>query len=99
MICIFSRANLYSKSEETNDRTENKAENKVVLYIAAAKKSIISIRICTAFYLIFIAYLYSHNVAIIQAMIISCNMQEAVVSLWDWDPNIPGVQYDDSLGR
>ncbi|XP_032679722.1 extended synaptotagmin-3 isoform X1 [Odontomachus brunneus] len=34
-----------------------------------------------------------------EAMITSCNMQEAVVSLWDWDPNIPGVQYDDSLGR
>ncbi|KYM99145.1 Extended synaptotagmin-2 [Cyphomyrmex costatus] len=35
----------------------------------------------------------------IQAMISSCNMQEAVVSLWDWDPNVPGVQYDDFLGR
>lgn len=35
----------------------------------------------------------------IQAMISSSNMQEAVVSLWDWDPNVPGVQYDDFLGR
>jgi len=26
-------------------------------------------------------------------------MQEAVVSLWDWDTNVPGVQYDDFLGR
>jgi len=26
-------------------------------------------------------------------------MQEAVVSLWDWDANVPGVQYDDFLGR
>ncbi|XP_018315966.1 extended synaptotagmin-2 isoform X1 [Mycetomoellerius zeteki] len=34
-----------------------------------------------------------------EAMISSCNMQEAVVSLWDWDPNVPGVQYDDFLGR
>jgi len=32
-------------------------------------------------------------------MISSCNMQEAVVSLWDWDANVPGVQYDDFLGR
>ncbi|XP_011062430.1 PREDICTED: LOW QUALITY PROTEIN: extended synaptotagmin-2 [Acromyrmex echinatior] len=34
-----------------------------------------------------------------EAVISSCNMQEAVVSLWDWDPNVPGVQYDDFLGR
>ncbi|KAL0121271.1 hypothetical protein PUN28_008736 [Cardiocondyla obscurior] len=34
-----------------------------------------------------------------EAMISSCNMQEAVVSLWDWDANVPGVQYDDFLGR
>ncbi|XP_018345897.1 PREDICTED: extended synaptotagmin-2 isoform X1 [Trachymyrmex septentrionalis] len=34
-----------------------------------------------------------------EAIISSCNMQEAVVSLWDWDPNVPGVQYDDFLGR
>lgn len=34
-----------------------------------------------------------------QAVISSCNMQEAVVSLWDWDPNVAGIQYDDFLGR
>ncbi|XP_077281314.1 extended synaptotagmin-like protein 2 isoform X1 [Temnothorax americanus] len=34
-----------------------------------------------------------------EAVISSCNMQEAVVSLWDWDANVPGVQYDDFLGR
>ncbi|XP_011881624.1 PREDICTED: extended synaptotagmin-1 isoform X1 [Vollenhovia emeryi] len=34
-----------------------------------------------------------------EAMISSCNMQEAVVSLWDWDANVPGVLYDDFLGR
>jgi len=26
-------------------------------------------------------------------------MQEAVVSLWDWDANVLGVLYDDFLGR
>ncbi|XP_072755083.1 extended synaptotagmin-2 isoform X1 [Anoplolepis gracilipes] len=34
-----------------------------------------------------------------EAIISSCNMQEAVVSLWDWDPNVPGVLCDDFLGR
>ncbi|KYN37114.1 Extended synaptotagmin-2 [Trachymyrmex septentrionalis] len=40
-----------------------------------------------------------YNIILTQAIISSCNMQEAVVSLWDWDPNVPGVQYDDFLGR
>lgn len=41
-----------------------------------------------------------HNIDA-QAIISSCIMQEAVVSLWDWDgfPNVPGVQNDDFLGR
>lgn len=24
---------------------------------------------------------------------------EVAISLWDWDPNIPGVETDDLLGR
>ncbi|XP_046825814.1 extended synaptotagmin-1 isoform X1 [Vespa crabro] len=34
-----------------------------------------------------------------EAMISSCIKQEAVVSLWDWDPSFPSMRFDDFLGR